>query len=120
MWFAAHAVLYLKHLEPGQDSFTIWENVYLVEAESEEESYKKAREYATLDEDHFEGPERGTYEDDKPAEWVFAGIRKITKMNPSEVPESGLEVTYSEYRVPSLEDVEALARGESIQVEYVD
>jgi hypothetical protein len=31
MWYTAHVIMYFKFKEGNQDSFTVWENVFLVE-----------------------------------------------------------------------------------------
>ena len=42
-WFAAHVVMYVKLKDQPQDRFTVWENIVLIKACSEDEAFEKAR-----------------------------------------------------------------------------
>lgn len=120
MWYVANAVLYLKHVNRNdQLSYVVWENSYLIEADSDASAFELAEQRAREDEDHFEGPDCGTYENGVPAEWVFAGIRGIARVeNYNERPGSGDEVGFREFRLQSLEEIEKLASGELVHIEY--
>ena len=49
-WFAAHAIIYFKIKDNPQDVFTVWENVYLIQAESSELALSEALRLGTRDE----------------------------------------------------------------------
>jgi len=73
-WFAAHAITYFKLKSGVQDCFTVWENVYLIEASDGNEAQQKAEAWAKEEASANDGSLRI---DDQPATMVFSGIRKI-------------------------------------------
>lgn len=108
MLWVAHAVLYLRNLEGDQDRYRVWENLYLVDAVDEAEARAKAREEAR----HGEGKDVRLLEwgEAPPAEWVFAGFRKIRRTEYGSEPSlPGDELTFSEYEARSVEEIQALA-----------
>lgn len=119
-WYCAHAILYVKFKDGRQDSFTVWENVHLIAAADGKEAHAKATQVARL----AEGDCDGTFTwEHRPAEWVFAGIRKIigvSHVEPSNELASGDELTYSEFSVPDAAALQRLAAGGAVTVEYVE
>ena len=117
-WYSAHAILYVQYKSGAQTSFPVWENVYLIEADSSEAALEQAKARALED----EGDSGGTFMwDDRAAEWVFAGIRKIISVSHLESEgnlSSGDELTYSQLRVNSLQKVKSLAAGDIVQTIY--
>lgn len=113
-WYAAHAVMYVKYKEAEQDSYPMWENVLLIEAESDDEAHAKALDRAKED----EGDSRGTFTwQGKPATWCFAGIRKLVSCeDPDEAPQNGTEITYLAMQVDSEANLAKFVQGEPIQV----
>ncbi|WP_232309524.1 DUF4288 domain-containing protein [Luteibacter yeojuensis] len=115
----AHLIFYYKCAE--QDSILVHENVHLIEADSAEDANRKAlelgREGEILNED-------GTLTiDDKPAQYLFAGVRKIITVVPAPGKgdadlTSGMEVTYSQFEVDDEEALRRLADGEGVDVFY--
>jgi hypothetical protein len=122
-WYCAHAIFYFELRDEPQDSYLIWENVYLVEASSDEEALSKAEKYAKTEE--ASGSDTLTL-NDKPCRYKLAGIRKLITVSyieeavdkPNDVPVSGAEVTYSELEVDTLDEVMKLAKGEMVEVLY--
>jgi Domain of unknown function (DUF4288) len=117
-WYAAHIILWVKFKGRGQDHFPVWENIVLIEAESEAEAFTKAEVHGRAQ----EGDEDGHFRwDGKPARWVFAGVRKLTEcVFPEERPGDGTEVTYSQLDLKSEADVNALAAGKPVRLRYDD
>jgi hypothetical protein len=117
-WHCAHAILYVRFKDGRQDFFPVWENVYLVEAESNEDACARAIEIAAS----VEGDSSGTFTwNDRPAEWVFVGIRKIVTVSHMAVGNnlaSGDELTYSEFTVPDEASLRQLASGGPVPIEY--
>lgn len=119
MWYCAHAVFYYSY--PTQSSFLVHENMYLIDAEDEDEAMLKANsvaaEYEDLSEDgHLEV-------NGNKAQYRFAGIRKLIEVElDHETAEgrlhSGVEATYSVLEVDSLSEVKRLAAGEMQSVLY--
>jgi len=117
-WYAVSAVLWARFKVGKQASFPIWENVYLVEAADFGAARSAGEKLARSDEGDSDGSFRW---DDRPAEWVFAGIRKVTSCTESaQRPEHGTELTYSEFEASSLDAVIRLASGEAMTVTYVE
>lgn len=119
MWFCAHAIFYYRL--DAQVSYLIHENVYLIEADDEQlaqvTAEKLGREADDLNED-------GRIEvNGQPAQYVFAGIRKLIQVETSPdtakgLLRSGTEATYSVMEVDTLEEVESLAKGRVTSVLY--
>lgn len=117
-WFAAHAVLYFKLKGGAQGRCTVWENVYLIEAEDVDAAWEKAEARARQE----EGDDDGSLTvDEQPATCVFAGIRKMSEVSHAAEDgrlASGDEITYSEFEVSDEESVRALVTGEEVSVTY--
>jgi hypothetical protein len=119
MWYSAHAIFYFE--SDGSDSFLVHENVYLIEADNDAQALDRAIILARENEDQNED---GHLElNDRPAKYIFSGIRKIIAVETT--PEtaagkifSGVEVTYSVMEVDSFEEVERLSEGEFVEVLY--
>src|SRR5881628_111579 len=82
MWYAAHVVLMFEFQDGVQDSFRIWENVYLIDAQTVDDAFAAAKASAALAEEASEG----LTEEERPVRLVFKGVRKMMKC---EVDESG-------------------------------
>ncbi|MEX8503831.1 MAG: DUF4288 domain-containing protein [Leptothrix ochracea] len=121
MLYCAHAIFYFKLLDHDQDSFLVHENVYLIEAENDDQAAKAAAEIGKGNED---ASEDGHLElNEQKVAYLFAGIRKVIEIAPSPVSASavgliGLELSYSEFEVDTLDQVLALACGDMVEVLY--
>ena len=117
-WYSAHIILYLELREGAQDHYLVWENIFLIGAGSNAESFEPAERLGrSADED--DDPTLTL--DGKPARWVFAGVRKLVEcVDPTERPGDGTEVTYNELIANSIEDVKKLAGGEDVRITYLD
>ncbi|MBB5204874.1 hypothetical protein HNQ51_002193 [Inhella inkyongensis] len=121
MLYCSHAIFYFKLLEAAQDSFLVHENIYLIEAEDEETAARLAVDLAKANEDTSED---GHLElNEQKAAYLFAGIRKIIEVASSPMPINaaglvGLELSYSQFEVDTLDQVLALARGDMVEVLY--
>ncbi len=119
-WFAAHAIMYFKLKSGVQDRFTIWENVYLIEAENSDAAWGKAEAWAKQEEDDSDG---SLLVDEQPATQVFAGIRKIITVSHWEEEgqlKHGDEITYSEFQVSDEKSIRELVDGEEVSVNYIE
>ncbi|AQT61140.1 DUF4288 domain-containing protein [Cellvibrio sp. PSBB023] len=119
MWYCAHAIFYYKYA--NQESFLTHENVYLISAENEDAALLAAEKIAKENEDLNE--DGHLYLNDIPAAYVFAGIRKLIEIETnSDTAQgkiiSGVEVTYSEMEVDTLEEVVDLADGKFVNILY--
>ena len=117
IWYAAHLVLYVKFKEHPQDHVPFWENIVLIQADTEDEAFAKAEERGRAD----EGDCSGTFRwDGKPATWVFAGVRQLIRCeDEGERPGDGTEVTYNEMEVDSVEELKRFVEGETASVRYL-
>ncbi|MSU80681.1 MAG: DUF4288 domain-containing protein [Gemmataceae bacterium] len=41
-WYAAHILMYVKRKKPAAGPISVWENIVLIKADSEEEAFAKA------------------------------------------------------------------------------
>jgi len=116
--FCAHAIFYYKLLFRENDTFLMHENVYLIIEDNFETAYIRAEQVARQSEDLNE--RRGLLLNDEQCAYIFAGIRKLRKILNTyvniegQVNFSGEEITYSEFEVDTLEEVERLAAGECV------
>jgi hypothetical protein len=122
-WYAASIIIGMKRRDGKDGPILVHENIVLCEAPNANEALQKARKIgeaeAALDDDlTLEGV---------PARRVFAGVRKlITVSNPSpydldqDRPTDGTEITYSVFEVSNDEALESLAKGEEIELVYVE
>lgn len=123
MLYCAHAIYYFKLVETPQDSFLVHENVYLIEADDDDQAATVA---AKLGKEREDLSEDGHLElNEQKAAYVFVGIRKIIEVESSPVQPSAagladLEMTYSEFEVDTLEQVQALADGDMVEILYRD
>ena len=119
MYYCAHAIFYFKVEQ--QESFLIYENIYLIEAGDEDAAMVKAQ---TIARDNEDLNEDGHLElNEKPAQMLFAGIRKIVAVadySGSAEPalSCGVELTYSIMEVDTESEVEMLAKGDSVNILY--
>jgi hypothetical protein len=112
-------MFYFKFVEAVEDEFSVWENIYLVQAVDEESALLDAKLIAKRD----EGDDQGSLVwNGKRATRVFLGIRKVIKpvLGTNEELHGGIELTYSEFKVSSKRDLGRLARGKPVVVEYVE
>jgi hypothetical protein len=118
LWYAAHILLYVKRKEGATGKCPVWENIVLIKADSEEEAFAKATQRGKEE----EGDDDGTFRwRGKPAEWVFAGIRKLTLCeDPEKRPGDGSEVSYTEMEVESEQAVRKLLEGKPVAVRFRD
>ncbi len=120
-WYAASVIMLFEYEDAVQDDFPVWENVYLVEAESEELAIDKAISFGKED----EGNDSGSLTvNNRKARKVFQGVRKlITVINlnsDEDVPGDGAEVTFSDFLLKSKADLEKLVQGDPVQLSYID
>lgn len=119
MWYSAHAIFYFKC--ETQDSFLTHENIYLIQSNDEQDALAQATFIAQSNEEMNEDGHLQL--NGKPAQYLFAGIRKVVavELTPDTAKDrivSGLEVTYSELEVDTLEDINRLVNGDFVKVLY--
>lgn len=125
-WYAAHIVTYIKFLDGKQDTYPIWENVVLIEANSDDIAFREAER---IGKEAYEAPVVDVLSEGRPATWIFAGIRKIIECQDTPVKPldpAGIdarlghatEATYSKMRVDSEEALTKLVQGEPVTVLY--
>lgn len=115
-WYAASILIGIKYKDGIQDTYPIMENVVLIQASADEEAHNKASKRALA----YEGDADGTFcWDDRPANAVFVGIRKIIECVDSDSqPGDGTEITYSMMEVDSEDALKKLISGESVVIVY--
>jgi len=115
-WYAAHAIMVVKFKDGIQDKYPLWENIFLVKADSTAEALAKAETRARQD----EGDSQGSFtHEGRPATWVFGGLRRlVTCLDAEEQPTDGTEITYAEMEVTTETDFYKLINGEAVMVWY--
>ena len=117
-WYAAHILMYVKRKKAAAGPISVWENIVLIKADSEEEAFAKAERRGKQD----AGDDDGTFRwAGQRAEWVFAGVRKLTLCEDSEKrPGDGAELTYTEMEVRNMQGIADLLAGDPCLVEVKD
>ncbi len=114
-WFAAHLIMSVRLKAKQQRRFPVWENIVLIEADSEKQAFQKAERRGRLD----EGDDDGTLTwGGHPATWVFAGVRKLTSCEDSQSPPGDrTEISFLEFELDSVESVRKLAEGQQVKMQ---
>src|SRR5438445_575620 len=119
MWYAAHVIMNVEFNDPAdQTSYPFWENIVLVEADSEDDAWDQAER---LGRDEETDGAVGLRWNGRPARWKFAGVRKVIECRsdePDERPTHGAEVSYSQMSVPDKESLAKLVQGKAVEVRY--
>ena len=110
-------------IEDIQEDFPVWENIVLVDSGSPEEAVEAARNFGI--------DEEGTAENSmkwngKRARWAFAGIRKLVScvdlVNHANLDGKetkvghGTEITYFQFTMKSLSDVDDFLTGKEVDL----
>jgi hypothetical protein len=117
-WYAAHILMFVKRKTKASGKIPLWENIVLIQADSEEAAFAKAQARGQQD----EGDDDGTFLwGGQPAEWVFAGVRKLTLCeDPEKRPGDGIEISYTEMEVNSEQALQDLLDGKPVAVKLTD
>ena len=120
MWYCAHLIMAVRLKSGVQKELPVWENVFLLEAESAEIVKERASQIGRREEALSASSEMQC--DGEPVQQVFVGVRKIIQVSTS-IDEQGkfldgAEVTYSQYIVQSEDDLMKLAKGDPVSVVY--
>jgi len=119
-WFVVSIIISYRLKEGKQEVFPIHENFTLFHAKNRKEVWEKAikygKEYAMIDDElEING---------KPAYTKYEGIRKVIEIIDNDFslkkPIDGLEISYSYMEVNSEEDIQKLAKGKAVVVNYID
>jgi hypothetical protein len=118
MWYAAHVVMVFRYRTGEQKRLTVWENVFLVEAESPDEAHKLAVEIGK----GYEAQDDPSLTlGDTPVRLTFAGVRKVVSCLEAPTPDAlplatGTELTYSQFTLDSEESLAGFVAGEPVPV----
>ncbi|MDG4552133.1 MAG: hypothetical protein P9F19_01110 [Candidatus Contendobacter sp.] len=122
-WFTASLITVIEVINQSQERIPVFEDFFLIEADDREKAIHEAeyigQQQAALDD--------GICLDGKPAKRIFLGVRKIRSIyNPapydidSDRPVHGTELTHSYFEAKDLIDAIRLAKGESVNISYID
>ena len=106
--------MFVEFKNSPQKNFPVWENIVLIESESEDEAFEKAEGYGRLG----EGDDDGSFRwGNQPARWVFAGVRKLTEcVLLADRPGDGTEVSFNELEVESRAAIDRFVAGDPVKV----
>ena len=119
-WFAVHVVMYFS-LAGRSATLPVWENIFLVHARGSSDAKRKGERIG-----RSEQMTSGVTWAGKPAKLLFAGVRKVVACAASTsrsgsadvtVVHSGVEATYSEFRIPKGE-FRKFVRGKQARVMF--
>ncbi|MDX2109760.1 MAG: hypothetical protein SFY80_05905 [Verrucomicrobiota bacterium] len=113
MKYIVHAVF---STDDGSGSnLVVWENMYLIYANSIEEVELKTINICKKD----EASSQNNYLDGKKAIYIFKGIRKIIKLSFSEYDDDlydGRELTYNKYEVDNINIIDDMVDGKTVTI----
>ncbi len=113
-WYIAHVVMAFCLTKHPQKRFPVWEDMYLITANSGHEAWNKAEQLGREQEGDSDGSLRVG---GKPAVLRFMGVRKIVEcVSPDERPGDGTEVSYNDLGFDSLRDVKRFADGLAVSL----
>lgn len=123
-WYAAHLISYVKFVDGIQDRYPIWENVVLIQADTDDAAYAAADRIGRGEYDGTDFAWEG-----RPATWSFAGIRKMIECqniasaatdrhDPVYRPGHGTELTYSQLQLDTAHALQKLIDGDAVAVLY--
>lgn len=120
-WYSASVILVFKLKRRKQANLPVWENVYLIKADSVAAARKRAEALGRA-----EASQEGLELNGKPARLVFGGVRKVISCaaDPALPGDStvtsihdGVEATFSSFLVKKA-DLKKLIRGDAVKVLY--
>jgi hypothetical protein len=118
-WYAAHSVIYFQLTDGPQDGFQVYENVFLIRADTPDQAWTKARKFARRD----EGDDNGSLKvGDRPARRVFGSIRKVVSVSHERSDDQlgdGDEVTYSEFVLADRAALDRLIGAKDVELLYM-
>lgn len=121
-YYIAHVIIWVRYKDGNQDDYPVWENVYLIKADTNEEAWEKAekegRSYPSSNDDL-------TF-DDRPAEWIYGGVRKVIHSISGDsinvqidlMHEDVAELTWNEFTLPDKESLDKLIAGKPVSIRY--
>jgi hypothetical protein len=116
-WFAGHIIMAFRYKTGEQHSIPVYENIVLIEAENSRDAHARALARGRED----EGDSAGSLTwGGRPARMVCEGVRKVVECERGARPDSGSEVSYSEFEVGSEASLRALVAGESVDLTYAE
>lgn len=118
MWYAVHAVMSVVYKKNRQRTFPVWENIYTIWADSQEEAASKGKTIALREEGDSEGTM--TY-NGYPACWKFEGIRQVMEFEHSCMcgylkELDGVEVSYNEYVFTDRKSLKDFSSGKPLKL----
>lgn len=117
-WYCAHIIMQIRFKDGIDDVFPVWELVVLVQADSVSEGFEKAKARGKA----RGGDDGGAFEfEGRPATLAYSGVRKLIECECEDgdlLPRDGTEVSYSRFEMSNRDDVQRLAKGESVRLYY--
>lgn len=119
-WFTAHAIMVVEFETGLQEQYPVYENILLIQADDSDAAWAKAEHRARQDEelafDTFTWESRS-------ARLVFRGVRKLIavahEFDHGQLGH-GNELSYAALSLASADQVQALATGAPVFVQYLE
>lgn len=122
-WYCASIVTTIKVKEGDQNTFPVFEDFYLIEADDRNTALKKAEKLGL----QLQALDDGLTLSGIPAQREFLGVRKMRSVyNPPDKeldnapPANGTEVSHSYFELKNEEDLKKFATGKRVEVDYID
>lgn len=130
-WYGAHIISYVKFTDgKPQERYPLWENIVLINAESDDAAFAEAEE---IGKSHYDG---NTLQwDGRPSVWVYGGVRRLVmcrdRSDMIEAPATadstasignshGTEVTYLELEITNEQDFHKFMNNEPITLFFAE
>ena len=113
-WYIAHVITRIEFIEGEQEPVPVWEDCILVRASTHDEARARAEAHGKA---NAAVKDLSMTWEGRRARMHYVGVRKIIKID-EETLGDGIEVTYSQYLVPSLGQLRSLAAGGAVSLRY--
>ena len=119
-WYVASIIVSYRLKKGKQNIFPVYENFTLFHSKNREEAWGKAKNYGKW----YAGIDDKLEINGKPAYTKFEGIRKVVEIIDDEfdlkILLDGLEISYSYMELTNENDIEDLAKGRRVILDYID
>lgn len=120
-WYAAHTLIGFQRID-GIGPISVFENIYIVCAESADSALQKAE---LISQSELKANKEIDINGNQ-AKCICGGVRKVVTVSNNSPPQyesrpvDGSEISYIEYEVQNSDDLEKMLFGDSININLID
>jgi hypothetical protein len=120
-WYAAHTLIAFQR-DDGVGQVSVFENIYIVCADSSDSALVKAKLISDSETNNNEGIDING----SPAKCIYGGVRKIVTVSNESPPQyaarpdDGSEISYIEYEVKNPDDLKNIISGRPVVINLIE